>query len=66
VEDNARLPMMLKCKNPDCGFEFASELLTQMELEAFKDATLEAMKERCPKCRQTWVYNKEDYMIKFF
>jgi hypothetical protein len=56
------MALMVKCKNPSCGFEYPSA--NQMDEIAFQVASLSNMSEECPQCGRVSTYDKPDYFIR--
>jgi hypothetical protein len=54
------MALMVKCKNPSCGFEYPSA--NQMDEIAFQVTRLSNMSEECPQCKQVFSYDKPNYL----
>ena len=52
--------LMVRCENPACGRLFQS--LLQFDLPSFAGLAFEARRYRCPRCRETHTYTREDHM----
>jgi hypothetical protein len=51
--------LMVRCKNPTCGRLFQS--LLQFDRPSFAGLAFEARRYRCPRCRETHAYGREDH-----
>jgi hypothetical protein len=51
--------LMVRCKNPTCGRLFQS--LLQFDRPSFAGLSFEAHRYRCPRCRETHSYSREDH-----
>ena len=51
--------LMVRCKNPACGRLFQS--LLQFDPPSFAGLAFEARRYRCPRCRETHAYSREDH-----
>jgi hypothetical protein len=51
--------LMVRCKNPACGRLFQS--LLQFDRPSFAGLAFEARRYRCPRCRETHAYSREDH-----
>ena len=51
--------LMVRCKNPACERLFQS--LLQFDRPSFAGLSFEARRYRCPRCRQTRSYTREDH-----
>jgi hypothetical protein len=56
------MALMVKCKNPSCGFEHPSTY--QMDEIAYQVASLSNMSEECPQCGRVSTYDKPDYFFR--
>jgi hypothetical protein len=56
------MALMVKCKNPSCGFEHPSTY--QMDEIAYQVASLSNMSEKCPQCGRVSTYDKPDYFFR--
>ena len=53
--------LMVRCKNPACGRLFQS--LLQFDRPSFAGAAFEPRRYRCPRCRQSHSYAREDHTL---
>jgi hypothetical protein len=56
------MALMIKCKNPSCGFERPATI--QIDEISFQTKSLSNNSENCPKCGQISTYDKPDYFFR--
>jgi len=56
------MELYVQCKNENCKREFVSPI--QVEKATFPSSALEECEYQCPYCRQSNIYNKNDYFFK--